>query len=656
MSLENLSLHSAIEMGGAIIAIVVAYLLILLNSTNKGSSFNYSISAALLAMGFLDGLHAIMPPGNNFVWFHSAASFLGGIFFASVWLPENITHKLMKYLPLLAITTAIFVGLLSFVLPMHVPLTISSSGFTEFSEYLNIFSGLLMIIAAIRLYERQRYTKKEEDSFFSIQCLLFGVASLLFASSNLWDPLWWCWHFIRLFAYGLALWLAVKNVKGMVEEIHQLAFYDPLTGLANRSLLFDRLKIALFVSKRKQQYGAILFIDIDKFKMINDTLGHGLGDMLLKEVANRLRNCLRRIDTVARIGGDEFAIFVENLGDNEEDALSNISHLSQKILSALAQVYKLGPHDYFSSASIGVNLFYGNNKSVDELINNADMAMYKAKSHGRNRVRFFDTQLQKSVEDRATVEIDIRLAINNNQLELYYQIQMNSENKPIGAEALLRWNHPVRGLIPPCDFIPIAEESSLINDLGDWVLNAVCKQLVIWKFDEKTSNLILAVNISGVQFKEPDFVEKVKLQVEEHGINPLNLKLELTESVALENLELVVAKMLKLKEIGIGLSLDDFGTGYSSLSYLKQLPFDQIKIDRQFISNIATDNSDAVMVKTIIGLANNFKMHIIAEGVETDLQLAYLKQYGCKLFQGHFFSKPLPIKEFEELIASNYIL
>ena len=653
MSLENIPLHAAIEMAGAIIAIVVAYLLILLNSTNRGSSFNYSISAALLAMGFLDGLHAITPPGNNFVWFHNSASLLGGIFFASVWLPEKITKKSMKHLPLIAIITAIFVGLLSFVLPVQVPLMISSSGFTEFSKYLSIFSGLLMVIAAIRLYERQRDTKKKEDRFFLIQCLLFGVASLLFGSSNIWDPLWWGWHFMRLIAYGLALLLAVKNVKGMVEEIHQLAFYDPLTGLANRSLIIDRLKIALLASTRKQQFGAILFIDIDKFKMINDTLGHRLGDMLLKEVANRLKNSLRRIDTVARIGGDEFAIFVENLGENEEDALSNISDVSKKILSALAEMYKLGTHDYFSSASIGVNLFYGNNKSVDELINHADMAMYKAKSLGRNRVRFFDIQLQRSVEDRATIEIDIRFAINNNQLELYYQIQVNSENKPIGGEALLRWTHPDRGLIPPSNFIPIAEESSLINDLGAWVLNAACKQLAIWKLDEKTSNLILAVNISGVQFKEPDFVEKVKLQVEEHRINPSKLKLELTESVALENLELVAAKMSKLKEFGIGLSLDDFGTGYSSLSYLKQLPFDQIKIDRQFISNIATDNSDAVMVKTIIGLANNFKMHVIAEGVETDQQLAYLKQYGCKLFQGYFFSKPLPIKEFEELIGGN---
>ena len=654
MYLENLPLHAAIEMAGAIIAVMVAYLLVRLNYTNRGSSFNYSISAALLAMGFLDGIHAIMPPGNNFVWFHSAASLVGAIFFASVWLPDNTTKNTIKYLPVFAITIAVLISLLSLALPMQVPLMISSGGFTYFSKFLSIGSGLLMLLAATKLYICQRNSKKNEDQFFSFQCLLFGVASLLFATSELWDRLWWGWHFMRLIAYALALWLVVKNVKEMVEEVHQLAFYDSLTGLANRSLLIDRLHIALLTSSRKQQFGAILFIDIDKFKMINDTLGHGLGDMLLKEVANRLKRSVRKVDTVARIGGDEFAIFVENLGQNEEDALRNISRVSEKILATLAQEYNLGSQDYLSSASIGVNLFYGNDKSVDELINHADMAMYKAKSLGRNRVRFFDIQLQKSVENRAAIETDIRLAIANNQLKLYYQIQMNSDNRPIGAEALIRWIHPERGLIPPSDFIPIAEESALICDLGVWVLNAACKQLAIWKLHEKTSDLILAVNISAVQFKEPDFVEMVKLQIDKHHVNPLNLKLELTESVALESLDLVVAKMSRLKEIGISLSLDDFGTGYSSLSYLKQLPFDQIKIDQQFIANIATDSSDAVMIKTIIGLANNFKMSVIAEGVETDQQLAFLKQYGCNLYQGYFFSKPIPVKEFEALIGCNY--
>ena len=654
MYLENLTLHTAIEMSGAIIAIMVAYLLILLNSRNRGSSFNYSISAALLAMGLLDGLHAIMPPGNSFVWFHNCASFVGGIFFASVWLPEKMCKPLNKYLPLLAITLVILIGVLSLAFPLQVPLMIHERDFTLFSKFLKVTSGLMMYLAAIKLYLSQRNSKKIEDLLFLLQCLLLGTASLLFAKSHPWDQLWWSWHFMRLFAYLIVLWIVVQNVKEMLEEIHQLAFYDSLTGLANRSLLIDRLQIALLQSSRNQQFGAVIFIDIDNFKTINDTLGHALGDILLQRVANRLKDSVREVDTVARIGGDEFAIFVENLSQIEETAVTNISHISEKILINLTQEYILGMQSYLSTASIGVNLFKGNEISIDELINRADMAMYKAKSLGRNRIRFFDIQLQKTVEHRAAMEKDLRLAIPNNELAIYYQIQITSENKPIGAEVLLRWNHPVLGFVPPSEFIPIAEETSLINDLGLWVLNQACKQLGIWKLNENTKNLILAVNISAVQFKELDFVEMVKQQIEKHEITPLNLKLELTESVALENLESVVDKMSRLKEIGVSLSLDDFGTGYSSLSYLKKLPFDQIKIDQQFVFNIATNSSDAIMIKTIIGLASNFKMNVIAEGVETDQQLAFLKQYGCDLYQGYFFSKPIPIKEFEALISSHY--
>ena len=650
MYIENIALHAAIETGGAIVAIMVAYLLIKLNSTNRGSRFNYSISAALIAMGSLDAVHATMPPGNNLIWFHSAATFLGGVFFASVWLPDSINKNLSKYLPVLAIAVSLLVCLFSLLLPAHVPLMLTADGFSYSSKIINVSGGLLMLLAAVKLYISQRYTHRKEDQFFSLQCILFGIAALLFVTSQIWDLFWWGWHFMRLVAYSLALWLVVNNVKDMVGKFQQLAFYDALTGLANRSLFMDRLNVALLQSFRKRQYGAILFIDIDKFKLINDTLGHGFGDMLLKEVANRLKSTVRKVDTVARIGGDEFAIILENLGDIEEIALNNVSRISEKVLAILAQKYFLGAQDYFSSASIGINLFIGNQQSIDALINHADMAMYKAKSLGRNRVWFFDDELQKAVENRAKTETDLHFAIENHQFELYYQVQMNSENKPIGAEGLIRWIHPKRGLIPPNDFIPIAEETSLINVLGIWVLDAACKQLNRWQRNDKTKHLVLAINISAVQFKDAEFVETVKQQINNHGINPANLKLELTESVALENLELVVAKMNKLKEIGVSLSLDDFGTGYSSLSYLKKLPFDQVKIDRQFISNVATDSSDAVMVKTIIELAKNFRMSVIAEGVETDLQLAYLKQYGCNLYQGYFFSKPIPIKEFEALI------
>lgn len=654
MNFENLPLHAAVEMGGAVIALVVAHLLIKLNSTNEGSSFNYSISAAMVAMGSLDGLHAILSPSNSFVWFHSIATFFGGVFFASVWLPKSFNKKLTKNLPKYAVVIAVFIGSLSFFFPSQLPLMITSNGFSYFSKIVNTSGGFLMLMAALKLYITQRKTKRIEDQFFSIQCLIFGVASFLFVSSHMWGFSWWGWHFIRAIAYLLALWLLTKKLEEMVVKFQQLAFYDALTGLANRSLFINRLNIALFQSSRKKQFGAILFIDIDKFKMINDTLGHSLGDMLLKEVANRLKAIVRKVDTVARFGGDEFVIFLENLGDSEENAVLNVNHISEKILKILAEKHYLGDQEYFSSVSIGINLFHGSHKSVEDLINQADMAMYKAKSLGRNRMWFFDAELQMAVEKRLSIETDLHLAITNNHLELYYQIQMNGENIPIGAEGLLRWNHPDRGLVLPDEFISIAEESSLINDLGLWVLDSACRQLKIWQLHEKTRNLEIAINISAVQFKEANFVETVQLHITTHHINPTNLKLELTESVALENLELVVIKMAKLKEIGVGLSLDDFGTGYSSLTYLKKLPFDQIKIDRQFVSHVATDISDAVMVKTIIGLANNLKMSVIAEGVETDQQIAYLKQYGCNLYQGYFFSKPVPIKEFEALIGLNF--
>ena len=650
MTLVNIPLHAAVEMGGAVVAIMVAYLLIQLDSSNKGSSLNFSISSALLAMGLLDGLHALMLPGNYFVWLHSIATALGALFFASVWLPQERFKSSIHYLPRLAALSATTVAVFTFFYPAQVPVMFLAGKFTPFSICLHMTSGVLMLLAAIKLYSFQKISNKSEDRFFSIQCLLFGIASLLFTTSSLWDPLWWGWHFVRLIAYVSALWLVVKNTREMGEEINKLAFYDALTGLANRRLLVDRLQMALMTSSRNLQFGAILFIDLDKFKTINDTLGHKLGDMLLREVANRLKKCVREVDTVARIGGDEFAIFIENLSENQLEASKKIAHIAEKVLAVLAEQYQLGGQDYHSSASVGVNLCCAGDTSVDELINRADMAMYKAKSLGRNRVRFFDIQLQQSVETRATIELEIRHAITHHQLELYYQVQVDHEMKPIGSEALLRWIHPERGFIPPAEFIPIAEESCLINEVGDWVLEAACKQLYLWQQRKETRKLVLAVNISAVQFKELDFVKKLKRMMDRHEINPLNLKLELTESVALEDLELVISKMTEIKAMGVSLSLDDFGTGYSSLSYLKQLPFDQIKIDQQFVFNIATDRGDEVMVKTIIGLADNFKMSVIAEGVETDLQLAYLKQYGCMLFQGYFFSEPLPIKSFEALL------
>ncbi|MCE5180806.1 MAG: PAS domain S-box protein [Betaproteobacteria bacterium] len=458
---------------------------------------------------------------------------------------------------------------------------------------------------------------------------------------------------------------AVKNAKGETtqyvsifsdiserkkaeEDIRNLAFYDALTGLPNRRLLLDRLGLALSVSERNQQYGALLFLDLDKFKTLNDTLGHEYGDMLLIEVARRLKYCVREVDTVARLGGDEFVVLIENICADSGSTLQNVAQIAEKIRAVLATPYQLKGNIHHSSPSIGACLFFGNHDSASELIKRADMAMYQAKDSGRNRVRFFDPHMQESVETRAALESDLRQAIADRQFQLYYQIQIDHDRRPVGAEALIRWMHPKRGMVPPAEFIPIAEESSLILDIGHWVLDAACRQIAAWSHDEQTRHLALAINISGQEFKQPEFVERVAAMIQKHNIDPTCLKLELTESVALENIDAVVAKMLALREtLGVTLSLDDFGTGYSSLSYLKRLPLDQIKIDQSFVRGSIADSNNAVMVKAIIDMAQNFGLNVIAEGVETEAQWSFLKENGCMVYQGYLFSQPVSLEEFE---------
>jgi diguanylate cyclase (GGDEF)-like protein/PAS domain S-box-containing protein len=438
--------------------------------------------------------------------------------------------------------------------------------------------------------------------------------------------------------------------KSAEDEIRKLAFSDPLTKLPNRRLLKDRLRSALSVSVRSNHYGAVMFLDMDKFKMLNDTLGHDFGDLLLVEVAMRIKSCLRDVDTVARLGGDEFVVIIEELGESIEDASNKVSLIAEKIRISLCSPYQLKDNEHHCSSSIGVSLFHGHEQSATVLLKQADLAMYQAKDSGRNAVRFYDPTMQQSVEARASLEADLRRALPEQQLQLHYQIQVDNVRRVLGAEALLRWIHPVRGIVSPSQFIPIAEESSLILDMGAWVLETACKQLSVWAQSDKTSSLILAVNVSAHQFKQRDFVEQVGGLLKMHRVDSSRLKIELTESVVLNNVAEVISKMHALRGIGVCLSLDDFGTGYSSLSYLKQLPLDQIKIDQGFVRDIVTEPKDAMMVKTIIDMAQNFSLNVIAEGVETEDQLELLKQYGCMAYQGYFFGKPVPIDEFEALL------
>jgi diguanylate cyclase (GGDEF)-like protein/PAS domain S-box-containing protein len=435
-------------------------------------------------------------------------------------------------------------------------------------------------------------------------------------------------------------------------EINNLAFFDPLTQLPNRRLLLDRLRHSVASVARTSGQGAVLFIDLDHFKTINDTQGHAVGDMLLCEVARRLNACVREGDTVARLGGDEFVVMLENLSESAGDAVAQASAAGEKILAALNQPYVLGNFSYHSTSSIGISLFRGREATVDDLLKRSDMAMYEAKMAGRNTLRFFDPAMQWALEARTALEADLRGALAANQFVVYYQLQVNAANRPIGAEALLRWAHPERGLVSPAQFIPMAEDTGLILSIGRWVLQSACARIKAWESNPLTCDLQLAVNVSAHQFRQPDFVDQVKQELERSAAKADRLKLELTESAVLDDVDDTIAKMNTLREIGVRFSMDDFGTGYSSLAYLTQLPLDQLKIDRSFVSTIETSRANAVIVQTIINMSITLGMQVIAEGVETDGQCAFLEHAGCRAYQGFLFSKALPLEGFEALLHS----
>ena len=442
----------------------------------------------------------------------------------------------------------------------------------------------------------------------------------------------------------------ITERKATEEKIQHLAFYDPLTGLPNRRLLMDRLQQALVSSARSARQGALLFIDLDNFKILNDTLGHDMGDLLLQQVAQRLRKCVRESDTVARLGGDEFVVMLEDLSTQRIEAAEQTEAIGEKILAALNLPYQLASLEYHSTVSMGATLFGNQHDVMGDLMKQADIAMYQAKKAGRNTLRFFDTQMQEAINTRATLERELRSALENRHFYLYYQIQVDDMQRPLGAEALIRWIHPERGVVSPMQFIPLAEETGLILPIGLWVLETACIQLKAWELDVSTRDLVLAVNVSPKQFRQLDFVAQVQATVQRHAINPTRLKLELTEGMLAENIEGIIATMNTLNEVGIQFSLDDFGTGYSSLQYLQRLPLNQLKIDQSFVRNLSPDLKGNAIVKTIIAMAKGLNLEIIAEGVETEEQQQLLHYLGCDQYQGYLFSKPIPIEQFEALL------
>ena len=449
----------------------------------------------------------------------------------------------------------------------------------------------------------------------------------------------------------LAHWVAVgrdiTQRKVAADAIHQLAFYDPLTSLPNRLMLLNRLEQVMLQSVALRRNGALMFIDVDKLKVLNDTLGHHKGDMLLQQVAERLAGCVEVTDTVARLGGDEFVVLLEDLGDDAQAATDRTRKLADKVLEALREPFDLGEHQHYTTSSIGVTSLNGPHDSVSEVLKQADLAMYQAKTTGRNSLCFFDPEMQAAVNANAAVSSELHAGLRKQEFVLHYQPQVDRQGCVTGVEALLRWQHPRRGQVMPTDFIPMAEESGLILPLGQWALATACDQLAAWAQWPQAAGLSIAVNVSVRQFRHPDFVDQVMAEIRRSGIKPERLKLELTETLLADGMEITLARMGTLKALGVTLALDDFGMGYSSLSALKRLPLDQLKIDKSFVAEILTDRADAAISRTIITLAHSLNLEVVAEGVENQAQLDFLIAQGCDQFQGFLFSPPLAIGEME---------
>ena len=443
----------------------------------------------------------------------------------------------------------------------------------------------------------------------------------------------------------------VTDLRRANEEIEHLAFYDPLTGLPNRRLLLDRLGRAPVLSQRSGKVGALLFLDLDHFKDLNDTLGHEVGDELLQAVAQRLLANVRVADTVARLGGDEFVVMLSDLSTSTQEAAALAQRIGEKILRGLSEPYVLRGHTHQGAASIGATLFGASAQSAIELLRQADIAMYQVKARRGNALCFFDPKMQTAINDRAQLEADLRQALVAQQLVLHYQPQATLQGDVIGAECLLRWQHPQRGMVPPGQFIAVAEESDLILHIGQWVLHSACTQLARWQEQPQWAHLQLSVNVSARQFRQSDFVHQVIETLQVTGARAHLLTLELTESLVLDNVEDAIDKMHQLRTKGVRFSVDDFGTGYSSLAYLTRLPLHQLKIDQSFVRNLGSRPSDDVIVQTIIGMGRNLDLEVIAEGVETEAQKAILAGHGCDLYQGYLLARPMPVADFERSLG-----
>lgn len=494
--------------------------------------------------------------------------------------------------------------------------------------------GLLQALARVGYWQGELWEKRRDGSPFVGWVTISAVKGPGQATT----------HYVGAFA-------DISHNKEAEAQIHRLAYYDPLTQLPNRRLLQDRIAQIMASGRRGSSYGGLVFLDLDNFKVLNDTRGHDVGDELLVEAARRIQSNVRGRDTVARLGGDEFVVVLEDLGVEAQGAALHAGAVGEKLRQSLAQPYEVGSRRFHCPASLGVALFRGDEDSVETVLKHADLAMYQAKSAGRNTLRFFDPAMQTALDERSALESDLRLAVELGQLELYYQPQLDGAGRIVGAEALLRWQHRERGMVPPGDFIPLAEETGLILGIGRWVLETACAQIRDWASVPAGRDLRLAVNVSARQFRQPDFVATVRHLLTQAGADPSRLKIEITESVVLDDLGDTFAKMNELKSLGVSFSLDDFGTGNSSLSYLSKLPLNELKIDKSFVLNLPDNRNDAIIAQTIITMATSLGLDVTAEGVETEAQRIFLVRHGCNTHQGYLFSRPLPLRDFEQFLA-----
>lgn len=444
----------------------------------------------------------------------------------------------------------------------------------------------------------------------------------------------------------------ITERKEAEEKLRRQAYSDELTGLPNRNYFMEQLSKTLALTKRHGYYSALLFFDLDNFKIINDTLGHHNGDKLLSEVGQRLSQTIRKEDTAARLGGDEFVVIATNLGRDPEHAAEQARHIAEKLRDSLALPIYIEEHEHHLTMSTGISLFPGGDEDINDILKFADTAMYRSKENGRDTISFFQPSMQQAAEERFALQGKMRQALRNEEFELYYQPQLTGGGEIIGAESLLRWHQPELGMVSPARFIPLAEESGMILDIGIWVLREACRQITQWA--EQGINIgSLAVNVSPRQFHQPDFVNQVQAILRESGANPHRLELELTEGVLVENINAVTSKIEQLQQMGIRFAIDDFGTGYSSLRYLKQLPLDRLKIDQSFVRDIHLTEANAHIVETIISMAHHLELELIAEGVETAEEQKFLEIRGCNKYQGYYFSKPLPVPQMtEKLLAA----